>query len=91
MFAGGAFIGYLQQRALGISFSWWWLLASVSVWTVGTVVFLMGAFLLDIGSGFFKDYASTLALLISGAIGSFIKGISLVSLFNRERLKDPYE
>ena len=91
MFVGGAFLGYLQQRALSIRLSWWWLLASGSVWTVGTIVFLMGAILLDTGSGFFKDYASTLALLISGAIGSFIKGISLVFIFNRERLKDPYE
>ncbi len=77
MFAGGAFLGDIQQRVLGICFSWWWLLASGLVWTVGTVLFLMGAFLFT-SSGFYKDYASILALLISGAAGSFIKGISLV-------------
>lgn len=91
MFAGGAFLGYIQQRALGIRFRWWWLLASGLVWAVGTVVFLMGAFILDNSSGFSKGYASILALLISGATGSFIKGVSLLFLFNRERSRDLYE
>ncbi len=87
MFVGGAFLGDIQQRALGIRVSWWWLLTSGLVWAVGTIVFLMGVFLLVVGSGFSKDYALILALLISGAAGSFIKGISLVFLFNRERLR----
>lgn len=90
MFAGGAFLGYIQQRALGIRFSCWWLLASGLVWTVGTVVFLLGAFLFLI-SDFSQDYASILALPVSGATGSFIKGISLVFLFNREHSRNPYE
>lgn len=87
MFVGGAFLGYIQQRALGIRFSWWWLLTSGLVWAVGTIVFLMGVSLLFFGSGFSKNYALILALIISGAAGSFIKGISLVFLFNRERLR----
>ena len=85
MFVGGALLGYIQLRALGIRFRWWWLLASGLVWSVGTVVFLIGAFLVDNGSVFYKGYASILALLISGAVGSFIKGVSLLFLFNRER------
>lgn len=87
MFVGGSFLGDIQQRALGIGFSWWWLLASGLVWTVGTVLFFMGGFLFTI-SDFSKDYALILALLISGTKGSFIKGISLVFLFNRERSRD---
>ena len=91
MFAGGAFLGYIQQRALGIRFRWWWLLASGLVWAVGTVVFLMGAFIFDKDSVFFNGYAWILALLISGATGSFIKGVSLLFLFNRERSRNLYE